>query len=390
MKDNDKRKPFTFKDRSDEEVTEETLKEAIEQLSSLSSASNDVLIELINSMNYDLQTMGKSLKEIQEMAIEQGIDISNEKIIERKFYEPETLTLLNAKVPYLIFNPNQPIQPNKRTPIGVIGDNVITYVTLNSSSALDKDEAILTPFDGAVYNAVLTIDKDPRNKGIFTLKDLNQVLNNLGKGYINLSEKTKNELEKSLFKLRTTNTKLEYKDEAEAYKKNDKYGFGYEGMLLPLDVIPITEGNQEGKGYIILKNKELQNTPLHRYNLISKQFLNVNTLQYNTTKQHELNNGILTEKRRNTKQYTLIKNHLLRQINYMKSNDKRKQKRNSSLRLETIQKDIYGTERLTAKQKRTFREDVELYLLHLKAINDIEDYKEEKQGKKIIGFKVFL
>lgn len=301
-------------------------------------------------------------------------------LIKHNLFIPETFTILGAKAIDKIFDPNQPIQPNTRTEIGAIGKRVITYVTLNPSSALSKEEAILKPYDKLISDTAVTIAKYPANKGIFTIQDINDTLNNLGYGTIRMSNKTESDIEKSLFKVSTTNSIIEYEMEAEAYNKSE-YGVKYEGMLLPLEAITVNSGNTKVKAYKLLT----ETPPLYKYNQVSNHIITATAELFNTTKKHKLKDGTITERRNNTKQYKLIQIYLLREINYMK-----KSNRNRSIKLDTAVNKIYGNKELSYKQFRSFREDIEHYLRHLKLNKEIKDFKPRKEGRKIVSYNIFL
>ena len=228
-----------------------------------------------------------------------------------------------------------------------------------------------TPYDREVHDGVVTLYE--AGNEVITPEMVYRAMNGMTETE-KISPQAVETVTESLDKSRRTTLKINFTEEARAYKKAVKAT--YEGYLLACDKITVTTGGQTKEAY-----KLLRKPILYEYSQVSGQIINV-PIKLLQTK----------EAVRSTEEVIVIRGYLLRQIEYMKSSAS---KRNNHISYEGIYSELNITEEnynaaMYKKKTHTIRQHVTALLSEWVRLDYLKSYSEYKEGKTIKGVAIIL
>ena len=227
----------------------------------------------------------------------------------------------------------------------------------------------ITPYDREVHDAVVTLHV-AGNK-IVTPEMVYRAMNGMTESE-KLSPQAIDAVTRSMDKSRYTTLKIDFSQEAQAYKKDCKAI--YEGYLLACDKLTVSTGGRTKEAYRLLREPILL-----EYSKISGQIITV-PIKLLQTK------GNI----RSTEDVIVLRGYLLRQIEGMKS---RTFHRINKIAYKSIftELDILPDNYANYKEKtRKIREHVIAILGGWVKQNYIKNYEQYKNGKKIEGVEITI
>ena len=348
----------------------EEFKEMTELLAKLSQNAGELIREMKDS-NVDLLTgVAKDLKEfIDRIKEETTIDDEIIQEIERldsilptKYIIPNNRFINKLAKGEISLEDDVALivnSPNKK--------EIKTNVTLNyddeNIEIYDKDKRF-TPYDRAVHNAVISI-YDAGNIN-FTPNQVYRCMNGLVEGEY-VSPQAIGSVTKSIDKTRRTYTKVNYINEAKAWKK-DIDNCIIEDYILSAKKITLQTGGKEVTGYKI-NTKPI----LYEYAQVTKQVLTIPNKLLNTK-------GILNS----SPEVSIITEYLIREIEWMK---KKGSKRNNKITFIGIYEELDLVDPTKGKAKKV-RDNVLILLENFKNNKYIKGHNLYKEGKSFKGIEI--
>lgn len=245
--------------------------------------------------------------------------------------------------------------------------DVFTQVTLNyddnNIQIFEKDKRF-TAYDRSVHNAICSLFEAGNTN--FTPDQVYRCMNGLeDKQFV--SPQAIGAITKSLDKSRRILVKIDYTDEARAYKK-DTSQFIMEDYVLPAKKITVKAGGKEVSGYKIYGKPVL-----YEYAQVTKQVITIPSKLLNTK-------DVINT----TPEVTVIREYLIRRIAVMK-NDKRQ---SNKILLQKIYNEIGQTEPNKDKMK-SVRNIVNKLLGKFQQEQYIKGYGFYKEGRAFKGIEIF-
>ena len=286
-----------------------------------------------------------------------------------------------------------PMRFDVRQPYGKNGTNTICEIQFNNPNIKILGSRPFTEFDRSVFCAVSTLWDELDTPKTFTPEMVYRTMVNDTEARW-ISPQMLDDIIASIDKQRFMMIVIHAKSELQYSKKyKDRSAPSdveatFEGYLLPAEKVTVAVSGVKKSGYKIIKKPILYD--------YSQNYNQVYSLDPELLKTYEVKNQKLQSRTSkagdkrlaevpNTKSRIEIKHYLLRQIEWMQSETK---KRSNVILLDTIYKNLL--EHPTAKTKRTMRENVEKCLDSWKATGDIIDYQPKRKSRAIVGYTIML
>jgi hypothetical protein len=283
----------------------------------------------------------------------------------------------NTKVANLL--PSGKLIPDEITDVVVKGQTSRTKeVTTKVVLSYDNDNVTLrgrhkiTAYDRVVHNAIISIKKADNKH--FTPAMVYRTMNGLTDNE-KASPVAIEKITESVNKLLATRASIDFTDEAKMYRKNISSAT-LEGSLIEARKIELKAGKETVIGYEFISEKD---PIIYEHAKVSGQIytIDVNLLQ---TKY----------KVRGTEEVIIIREYLIRQIEWIKSE---KVTRSENITYQGIYEELGISP--TNLDEKEYREKTFKIRNHVKAIletwteqNYIKDYAEYKEGKQVKGIKI--
>lgn len=244
---------------------------------------------------------------------------------------------------------------------------VFTQVSINydddNIQIYEKDKRF-TAYDRSVHNAICSLFEAGNTN--FTPDQVYRCMNGLeDKQYV--SPQSVGAITKSLDKARRIIVKIDYTEEAKAYKKDTEYCL-IEDHILPAKKIKVRAGGKEVSGY------KLHGKPiLYEYAQVTKQVITIPSNLLNTK-------DVINT----TPEVIVIREYLIRRIEVIK-HDKRQSNR---ILLQKIYNEIGQSEPNKDKMK-AIRNIINKLLGKFQRVKYIKCYKFYKEGRSFKGIEIF-
>ena len=299
-------------------------------------------------------------------------------MIDGKGLEQE-IELLDGIVPQNYIIPNNrlvnkmakdEVPYNETFNLRVNGENkkeILTKVSLNyddeNIQIYDKDKRF-TPYDRTVHNAVCSLFEAGNTN--FTPVQVYRAMNGLDdQQYV--SPQSVGAITRSLDKQRQIYAKVDYTNEAKAYRK-DVRSCIVEDHILSAKKITLEAGGHKVTGY------KLNNKPiLYEYAQLTGQVLTVPSKLLNTK-----------DVIRSTEDVIIIREYLIRRIEVMKKN----KDQSNRILLERVYEELNEPEP-TKETSRKVRNIIDALLKKYVTEKYIKDYKYFKEGRAFKGIEIF-
>lgn len=227
----------------------------------------------------------------------------------------------------------------------------------------DKNKRF-TPYDRTVHNAVCSIYEAGSDH--FTPDRVYRVMNGIDDSQY-VSPQARGAITRSLDKMRRTYAKVDYSNEAQAYRQDIEHAT-FEDHILSAKKVTLSAGGKEVIGYKLNGGKPL----LYEYAQFTKQVLTVPIELLNTK-----------DVIKSTPEVIVIREYLIRRIEVMKEN----QSTSNKILFEKIFNEIDHPEP-TADKARKVRNNVEKLLTKFKKEGYIKDFKFYKSGRSFKGIDI--
>ncbi len=338
-----------------------TSKEVLDKLQSIDSNNiqdlsfSEVSLsfsELLDAINIKSSSIeGKEEIELLNSIIPQNYIIPNNRLINK---------MVKGEVPY---NKEFELRINKEA----AKKKIITKVSLNyddeNIQIYDKDKRF-TPYDRTVHNAVCSLFEAGNTN--FTPDQVYRAMNGLDdQQYV--SPQSVGAITRSLDKQRQIYAKVDYTNEAKAYRK-DVRSCIVEDHILSAKKITLEAGGHKVTGY------KLNNKPiLYEYAQLTGQILTVPSKLLNTK-----------DVIRSTEDVIIIREYLIRRIEVMKKN----KDQSNRILLERVYEELNEPEP-TKETSRKVRNIIDALLKKYVTEKYIKDYKYFKEGRAFKGIEIF-
>ena len=331
-----------------------TSKEVLDKLQSVDSNNIQDLSfsELLDAINIKSSSIeGKEEIELLNSIIPQNYIIPNNKLINK---------MVKGVVPY---NEEFKLRINKEA----AKKKILTKVSLNyddeNIQIYDKDKRF-TPYDRTVHNAVCSLFEAGNTN--FTPDQVYRAMNGLDdQQYV--SPQSVGAITRSLDKQRRIYAKVDYTNEAKAYRK-DVRSCIVEDHILSAKKITLEAGGHKVTGY------KLNNKPiLYEYAQLTGQVLTVPSKLLNTK-----------DVIRSTEDVIIIREYLIRRIEVMKKN----KDQSNRILLERVYEELNEPEP-TKETSRKVRNIIDALLKKYVTEKYIKDYKYFKEGRAFKGIEIF-
>ena len=313
------------------------------------SLSFSELLDAINIKSSSIE--GKEEIELLNSIIPQNYIIPNNRLINK---------MVKGEVPY---NKEFELRINKEA----AKKEILTKVSLNYDDSniqiYDKDRRF-TPYDRTVHNAVCSLFEAGNTN--FTPEQVYRAMNGLDdQQYV--SPQSVGAITRSLDKQRRIYAKVDYTNEAKAYRK-DVRSCIVEDHILSAKKITLEAGGHKVTGY------KLNNKPiLYEYAQLTGQILTVPSKLLNTK-----------DVIRSTKDVIIIREYLIRRIEVMKKN----KDQSNRILLERVYEELNEPEP-TKETSRKVRNIIDALLKKYVTEKYIKDYKYFKEGRAFKGTEIF-
>ena len=338
-----------------------TSKEVLDKLQSIDSNNiqdlsfSEVSLsfsELLDAINIKSSSIeGKEEIELLNSIIPQNYIIPNNRLINK---------MVKGEVPY---NKEFKLRINKEA----AKKKILTKVSLNYDDSniqiYDKDRRF-TPYDRTVHNAVCSLFEAGNTN--FTPEQVYRAMNGLDdQQYV--SPQSVGAITRSLDKQRRIYAKVDYTNEAKAYRK-DVRSCIVEDHILSAKKITLEAGGHKVTGY------KLNNKPiLYEYAQLTGQVLTVPSKLLNTK-----------DVIRSTEDVIIIREYLIRRIEVMKKN----KDQSNRILLERVYEELNEPEP-TKETSRKVRNIIDALLKKYVTEKYIKDYKYFKEGRAFKGIEIF-
>lgn len=330
-----------------------TSKEVLDKLQSVDSNNIQDLSfsELLNEINIKSLMGDKEEIELLNSIIPQNYIIPNNRLINK---------MVKGEVPY---NEEFDLRINKEA----AKKKILTKVSLNYDDSniqiYDKDRRF-TPYDRTVHNAVCSLFEAGNTN--FTPDQVYRAMNGLDdQQYV--SPQSVGAITRSLDKQRRIYAKVDYTNEAKAYRK-DVRSCIVEDHILSAKKITLEAGGHKVTGY------KLNNKPiLYEYAQLTGQVLTVPSKLLNTK-----------DVIRSTEDVIIIREYLIRRIEVMKKN----KDQSNRILLERVYEELNEPEP-TKETSRKVRNIIDALLKKYATEKYIKDYKYFKEGRAFKGIEIF-
>lgn len=248
-----------------------------------------------------------------------------------------------------------------------VGRKVLTKVDLNFNDENiiinDKDKKF-TQYDRSVYNAICSLLEVGNSN--FTPDRVYRCMNGLTDSEY-VSPQSIGAITKSIDKARKTYCKIDYTEEMKSRNKNTTQCF-IEDFILSAQKVSLEAGGNEVEGYR-LNSKPI----LYQYAQETKQVLTIPIELLNTK-----------EFRKSTPEFTVIKEYLIRQIEWMKTD----RNRSNRIIFETLFDEVDIKNPTKDKAKKVRNEMVSPFLESLKSKKYIKGFNFYKEGRSFKGVEI--
>ena len=307
--------------------------------------------ELLDAINIKSSSIeGKEEIELLNSIIPQNYIIPNNKLINK---------MVKGEAPY---NEEFDLRINKEAK-----KKIITKVSLNYDDSniqiYDKDRRF-TPYDRTVHNAVCSLFEAGNTN--FTPEQVYRAMNGLDdQQYV--SPQSVGAITRSLDKQRQIYAKVDYTNEAKAYRK-DVRSCIVEDHILSAKKITLEAGGHKVTGY------KLNNKPiLYEYAQLTGQVLTVPSKLLNTK-----------DVIRSTEDVIIIREYLIRRIEVMKKN----KDQSNRILLERVYEELNEPEP-TKKKALKIRNIIEKLLSKFVSEKYIKNFEFYKEGRAFKGIEIF-
>ncbi len=318
---------------------------------------------------------GLTIDELDNMEIWQVVELVNEKLKE----EIQGIELLDGIVPESYIIPNNKLVNtmakgevlcNENFNLRINNENkkeILTKVSLNyddeNIQIYDKNKRF-TPYDRTVHNAVCSLFEAGNTN--FTPDQVYRAMNGLDdQQYV--SPQAVGAITRSLDKQRRIYAKVDYTNEAKAYRK-DVNSCIVEDYILSAKKITLEAGGQRVTGY------KLNSKPiLYQYAQVSGQVLTVPSKLLNTK-----------DVIKSTPEVIIIREYLIRRIEVMKKN----KDQSNRILLDSVYEEIDQPEPTKEKAKKV-RDTIEKLLSKFILEKYIKGFEFYKEGRTFKGVKIF-
>lgn len=354
------------KDPENRIYTDYGLKEVIKSYEEVIRISQEILSKVNNIGKQDIK--GLSFSELLKLVNISPLTEDMEEIemlssiIPEKYIIPNNRLINKMAKNEVVYNEEFDLRINPESK-----NVIITKVSLNyddeNIKIYDKDKRF-TPYDRTVHNAVCSLFEAGNTN--FTPDQVYRAMNGLDdQQYV--SPQSVGAITRSLDKQRRIYAKVDYTNEAKAYRK-DVRSCIVEDHILSAKKITLEAGGHKVTGY------KLNNKPiLYEYAQLTGQVLTVPSKLLNTK-----------DVIRSTEDVIIIREYLIRRIEVMKKN----KAQSNRILLERVYEELNEPEP-TKETSRKVRNIIDALLKKYVTEKYIKDYKYFKEGRAFKGIEIF-